>query len=263
MNAFKNKTVVTILAGIICVAILAFSYTNRVNKKISAIEVPVAKVDIAAREQITEEMITTVKVAASAITTNVYTNKADIINRYVNYNTKIPKGSLFYTNAVVDWDTMPDSAWGEIPDNETIVSLPVNNKTTYGNSIYPKDKIDIYYKTYDGSYLVIGKLIEGIEVLAVKDANGYHINQQSASQKDAVALIFSVPEEYHLLIRKALYLDGAQSLIPVPRNSTYSSSDIETNISSEYLRGLINNRSLNVPLDTVTTNDNGAVKVTK
>ena len=50
MKALKNKTVVTILAGIICIAILAFSYTNRVNKKISAIQIPVAKVDLFARE---------------------------------------------------------------------------------------------------------------------------------------------------------------------------------------------------------------------
>jgi Flp pilus assembly protein CpaB len=248
MNAFKNKTVVTILAGIICVAILAFSYTNRVNKKISAIEVPVAKVDIAAREQITEEMITTVKVAASAITTNVYTNKADIINRYVNYNTKIPKGSLFYTNAVVDWDTMPDSAWGEIPDNETIVSLPVNNKTTYGNSIYPKDKIDIYYKTYDGSYLVIGKLIEGIEVLAVKDGNGKHIFKKSSEQQSASALIFSVPEYLHLLLRQAQIVG---TIVPIVRNKNYNPE--ATTVSSEYIKNYIQAQTREVPLDTITT----------
>ena len=137
MKALKNKTVVTILAGIICIAILAFSYTNRVNKKISAIQIPVAKVDLFAREQITAEKIETIKVAASAVTKNVIRDTKDIEKKYVNYNTKIPKGSFFYTNAVVDWSVMPDSAWSEISDEYTVVSLPVNNKTTYVNSIYP------------------------------------------------------------------------------------------------------------------------------
>lgn len=263
MKAFQNKTVVTIIAGIICVAILAFSYTNRVNKKIRAIEVPVAAVDIPAREQITKDKIKRVKVASDAITRNVYTREEDIENKYVNFNTKIPKGSLFYTNAVVDWSVMPDAAWSDISDNNTVVSLPVNNRTTYGNSIYPGDRIDIYYKTSDNGLLVIGKLIEGIRVLAVKDSQGYHINQKSASQKDAVALIFSVPEEQHLLIRKAIYLDGATSLIPVPRNITYSSQEGETTISSDYLVGLINNRSRDIPLDVVTTGTGEQVKVTQ
>ncbi len=263
MKALKNKTVVTVLAGIICIVILAFSYSSRVNKKISAIEVPVAKVDIAAREQITKDKITKVKVASSALTKNIYINQNDIETKYVNYNTKIPEGSFFYANAVVDWSTMPDAAWSEISDNNTIVSLPVNNKTTYGNSIYPGDKIDIYYSTHDGDLLALGKLIEGITVLAVKDSQGYHINQKSATQKDAVALIFSVPEDQHLLLRKAIYLEGAQSLIPVPRNVAYSQSDVETNISSDYLKGLIESQCLNVPLDTVEDANANAVKVTE
>lgn len=262
MKVFKNKTVVTILAGIICVIILGFAYTSRVSKKINSTDVYVAKVDIAAREQITAEKMTTIKIASSALTKNVLRNEDSIKNKYVNYNTKIPEGSFFYANAVVDWSSMPDSAWGEIQDEHTVFSLPVNNQTTFGNSIYPGDKIDIYYKTNDGN-LVYGALITGIEVLAVKDSAGYHINQKSASQKDAVALIFDVDEEKFLLLKKAYYLDGANSLVPVPRNSSYSKSETETSVSSEYLKNLINNRTKDVPLDVVSNSNNTNVQVTQ
>ena len=262
MKVFKNKTVVTILAGIICVVILAFAYNNRVSKKIDSVDVFVAKVDLAAREQITAEKITKIKVAASALTKNVIRNEDNIKNKYVNYNTKIPEGSFFYANAVVDWSSMPDAAWGEIQDDHTVFSLPVDNQKTFGNSIYPGDKIDIYYKTNDGS-LVYGPLITGIEVLAVKDSAGYHINQKTASQKDAVALIFDVSEEMFLLLKKAYYLDGGSSLVPVPRNSTYSNTESETVVSSEYLKNLINNRSKDVPLDVVSKSDNANIQVTQ
>jgi len=60
-----------------------------------------------------------------------------------------------------------------------------------------------------------------------------------------------------------MYLEGSQSLIPVPRNIAYSQSDIETNISSEYLRGLIESQCLNIPLDTVEEATDNAVKVTE
>ena len=114
----------------------------------------------------------------------------------------------------------------------------------------------------DKELYVYGKLIEGITVLSVKDSQGYHINQKSASQKDAVALIYSVPEDQHLLLRKALFLNP-QGIVPGPRNSAYSQSDVEANISSDYLKGLINARCKDVPLDTVSNSNNNNVKITE
>ena len=231
---FHNKSIVTILAFIICLVILVVAYNYRINQATNLINVPVAATKLDARTEITEKSYKTIKVAASLITDNVITSTKDLLNHYVDYNTFIPEGGLFYKSAVVEWS-----------NNNTIVSFPVNATTTYGNSIFPGDKIDLYYQTTEDEKLVLGKLIEGIEVLAVKDDRGEHIFKRSADQRNASALIFSVPEEYHLLLRKAMYLSGG-SLIPVPRNANY---DKETNISSEYLKGLIESRTEQVTPD--------------
>ena len=217
---FKNKGVVTIVAIALCLAILFFAYRYRVNKAINAVSVPIATKTLESRKLIEEEDIKTVKVAYSMITSNVLINKENIIGKYVNYNTFIPEGSLFYDSAVVTWKQMPDSTWAEIDEGYTIVSLAVNSQSTYGNSIYPKDKIDLYYQGSIGNDRFVGKLIEGIEVLAVKDDKGNHIFKKSADQTNAAALIFAVPENMHLLLRKAIYLNGY--IIPVPRNSSYN-----------------------------------------
>lgn len=260
MKFLKNKTVVTIFSGLVCVLILVYGYIRRVNKEIRLTPVPVASRDILSREEITQNDIEMKQVAASALTNNIIRYQEQLVGgevkKYVNFNTKIPQGSFFYTNAVVEWSSMPDSAWSEISDENTIVSLPVNNTRTFGGSMYPNDKIDIYYHTQEGDLLVYGKLIEGIRILAVKDGSGYHIGQRSASQSDPAALIFSVPEDLHLLLRKALALSGAENLVPVPRNVNYTESNVETNISSEYLKALINEQCIDVPLDTVTTTTN-------
>ena len=89
-------------------------------------------------------------------------------------------------------------------------------------------------------------MIEGIEILAVKDAQGNHIFKKSSSQTNAAALIFAVPEELHLLFRKAYATSGAQSLIPIPRNANYNPI---TTISSDYLKSLILANTREVPLD--------------
>ena len=233
---FGNRGVVTLIAMIACIAIIFFAYKYRVEKEINAISVPYAVRDLPARTEITEDMIGSVKVASSMVTSTVIQNKNNVLGKYVNYNTYIPAGSLFYSDVIVNWDDMPDSAWKNIYTNYTIFSLPVGVTTTYGNSIFPGEKIDLYYQTFDGPKLVLGKLIEGIEVLAVKDSDGRHIFKKSSEQQEAAALIFSVPEDMHLLLRKAIIVSGSGSLIPVPRNANYNP---ETTISSLYLRNLI------------------------
>ena len=252
-----NKSIVTIIAGIACVVILAVAYRYRVNQKINAVSVPYAKVQINSREQVTDDKIGTVKVASSMITDNVVKNINNVKGKYVNYNTMIPAGSLFYSSALVEWSAMPDSAWSNIANDNTIVSLSVNTRTTYGNSIYPEDKIDIYYQNYDSNgKLIIGKLIEGIQVLAVKDTKGTHIFKKSAAQKTAAALIFAVPEDYHLLLRKAKYVGG--DLIPVLRNANYNP---ETNISSTYLKEFILSQTMDIQPDAIEDNTNEDITV--
>lgn len=243
-NLIKNKGIVTIVAGIICVVILIVAYSYRVNQAIHATNVPVAARRIEARTKIEKDMIKTVKVASSMLTSDVIQAPTLIEGKYVDYNTFIPEGSFFYTSALVDWEEMPDSAWSDIPAGSTIVSLSVNATTTYGNSIYPHDKIDLYYQTYDQGKLVVGKLIEGIEVLAVKDAKGKHIFKKSAEQTDAAALIFAVPEDDHILLRQAEELDG--TLIPVPRNAAYNPV---TSRASDYLVDLIKKQTFEVTQD--------------
>lgn len=249
-----NKGVVTIAAGVLCLVILFFAYRYRVDKAINAISVPYALRDIKARTEISKDDVGIVKVASSMVTDNVITSDANVIGKYVNYNTFIPAGSLFYASSVVTWDTMPDSAWSNIPEGYTVVSFPVNEKTTYGNSIFPGDKIDLYYSTYDSGKLVYGKLIEGIEILAVKDGQGNHIFKKSASQTEAAAFIFAVPEDLHLLFRKAYAISGSENLIPIPRNANYNPT---TTISSDYLKNLILQNTREVPLDYIDETTDG------
>ena len=177
---------------------------------------------------------------------NVVVNTNDILGLYANFNTVIPAGSLFYRSTLVTWAQMPDSAFADIPDGYTVVSLSVNTETTYGNSIFPGNYIDLYYAAYDETgKLILGKLIESIEVLAVKDSSGNHVFENNAELKTPSSLIFAVPEDMHLLLRKAGYLSG--EIIPVPRNATYSQNPSATVVSSEYIQDFILSKTVILP----------------
>ena len=236
---FHNKSIVTLISLIACIIILFFAYRYRVNTAINAVNVPIATRRINAREEITEELFTTVKVASSMITGNVILNKNDLLGKYINYNTFVPEGGMFYRSAVVDWNQMPDSAWADIQEGYTIFSLKVTSTSTFGNSIYPGDKIDLYYQNSLNGKIFLGPLIEGIEVLAVKDENGSHIFKKSSEQKNAAALIFAVPDDMFSIIKRAYYISGG-TILPVPRNATYNA---ETTLGNEKILSFIESNS--------------------
>lgn len=247
---FKNKQIVTIVSLILCFGILVFAYRYRVNKAIEAVSIPIATRDLKAREEIKPDCFETRKVAQSMLTENVITSVSELVPgndapaKYVNYNTFIPEGSMFYRSAVTTWDHMPDSIWSDLPDGQTVFSLPVNATTTYGNSIYPGDKIDLYFQGKEdgtGKYFV-GPLIKGITVLAVKDDNGSHIFNRSAEQKNAAALIFAVENDEFLFLKDAILVAGNGGLFPVPRNANYNIT-AEEEKGSDYIRKFVTTHS--------------------
>ena len=243
---FGNKNTITILCVILAVVVLWIFYNYRIKQQTNPVRVPVAKVEIQPRTLITDDMIEWKEVPNIMVTTNIVRLQNDIVGKYANYNTVIPAGSPFYQGTIVTWKEMPDSAWENIPNGYTIVSLKVNTETTYGNSIFPGNYIDLYYATYDETgKLLLGKLISSIEVLAVKDSSGNHVFENSGQLKQPNSLIFAVPEDMHLLLRNASYLSG--ELIPVPRNKEYSENPEATKVSSEYLQDFILSQTVILP----------------
>ena len=257
---FKNKNTVTIIAVLLSLVILYWAYTWRIKKATEPISVPYSLSELEPRTFITADMVSTRKVPGSMVTANVITNSSMIIGKYVSNDAVIPQGSLFYSNTLKTWEEMPRSVYADIPEGHTIVSLPVTLESTYGNSIFPGNYIDLYFVTRDrkSSKLILGKLIESIKVLAVMDGDGNNVFEKSIEVEPPASLIFSVPEKIHLLLRKALYLNG--SIIPVPRNAEYSTNPKETKISSSYLENLINSQTINVSeedLNEITTENGG------
>ena len=261
---FKNKQIVTILALIVCFGILVFAYRYRVDTAISAVSVPVATRDLKSRELITEDCFETRKVASAMLSENVIRDSSELIGdennpaKYVNYNTFIPEGSMFYSSAVTTWNNMPDSAWSDLEEGYTVFSLPVNAITTNGNSIYPGDRIDLYFKGIElnekGRYF-IGPLLNGITVLAVKDEYGNHIFKRTAEQKDTNELIFAVENDKFLFLKRAQSVEG--EIIPVQRNKKYSDEDNSSiEKASDYIVNYINANSK------ISTDDVNANKAT-
>ena len=246
----SNKNTVTILGVLLILVVLYVGYNYRIKSKINPIQVPYAVQNIKPRTRVTTDMIGTIDVPPAMLKGNPYTNKSDIIGKYVNVDSTIPQGSLFYARSLVSQDDLPDALISQYPDGYVLVNMDVTTASTYGNMIYPKNYIDIYLKVVNNidetekditDKIMIGKLIENVKVLAVIDANGNDVFSDLDNVGTPAQIIFAVPEEYHILLRKAMYLRSySATLIPVPTNESLKEEPGAVAISNESLKDFIN-----------------------
>lgn len=240
---FKNKNTVTILGAVAIIAILFIAYKFQVNRAITPIpNIPIAAETIQPRTKITSEMLDYMDIASTAVKDNVYRTSDEVIGKYSNYNTIIPQGSMFYKESLVAEDELPDAAFVDIPKNEIPYNFPVNMDTTYGNSIFPNNYIDIYMKAEDeNGKLMVGKLIENVKVLAVKDSEGNHVFEDSEEARTPAFLIFSLNAQMNILLRKASYMTTfSVELFPVPHGTSITTDEQTTLVSSQRLQEFIN-----------------------
>lgn len=243
-NFFKNKNTVTIIGVLAIILVLFFGYRYQINKQVSPVtNIPVAATTIQPRTKITSDMISYIDVAPIVLQKGeVYTASAAVIGKYSNYNTIIPTGSLFYKEAVVNEEELPDSAFVDVEEGEVPYNFPVTTASTYGNSIYTGNYIDIYMKAVNkNGKIMVGKLIENVKVLSVKDSSGKNVFENSAESRTPAYLIFGVVPEINILLRKASYMSSySVELFPVPHGATVASEEGETAVSSQTLKDFIN-----------------------
>lgn len=244
-----NKNTITILAILIGIVVLYFGYTWRVNQSISPTQVPYANQIIPAGEKITEEMIGYTDIPKDMLKdmNNIVTNPLSITGKLVKYDSKIAQNSFFFSEELMTEEEKPDSVFSNIKDGYTIFQLSVDNHMTYANSIMPDNSIDLYLRGKDETgALVYGRFISSIQVLAVRDKNGRDVFANSDEEREPKELLFAVPEDLFLLLKKTDYLGDFQ-VEPVPRNDSYSEHAGPTKIESEYLRNLVLSQTAVIP----------------
>lgn len=247
-----NKNTVTILGVIICLIILYVGYNIRINSKVELVAIPYAKETIQPRTYITDKMVGTMNVPKSFLVGDYYTKKENIVGKYSNYNTMIAKGSIFYRDLVVSKENLPDSAFQDVPEGYTVINYPVTIASTYANSMAPGSYINIYYKSLnDNDEVMFGKFLSNIKVLDVKDSSGRHVFENSDETRTPAYMLFAVPEETHLLLRKALYLSEYDvELLLIPNTAELTNEQKENvTVSSEDIKNFIESKTVFVSVN--------------
>ena len=249
---FSNKNTVTVICVLVAVLVLYIGYNMRIKAAVTPITVPYATKTIDSGTEITEDMVGTIQVPPSMLKGSPYRSVSQVLGKYASVDTIIPMGSLFYAKAVVSQAELPDSIIYNYPDGYVLVNMSLDINTSYGNAIYPGNYIDIYLKavnkldestsvTTQQDKIMVGKLIENVKVIAVLDSNGKNVFENLEENRMPSMMIFAVPPEYHILLRKAMYLRTYDAtLFPVPTNESLKETPGEVRISSQELQNWIN-----------------------
>lgn len=248
----QNKNTVTVLGVVAAIIILYVAYNMRVQSAINPINVPYAKEQISPGTQITSSMVGTRAVPPSMLEGDVITSQSAVIDKYASADTVIPAGSLFYSRTVVEKEQLPGNIILSYPKGYVLYNMSVTTETTYGNSVYPGNYIDIYLKAVnkiaegeemaaDANKIMLGKLMSNVKVLAVKDSTGQAVFSNLDEQRTPSMIVFALPEDYYILLKKAEFLRTYDStLIPVPTNESLKDEPGDLEISSESLKDWIN-----------------------
>ena len=213
-----------------------------------------AKQTIQPREKITDDLIAEVKLPVKVAELGALTNKSDIVDMHANYNTMIPKGSMFYKGTIVPRQELADISLLDIPKGYTLAYMPVTMLTSYTNSILPENYIDIYISTKNSNGMVlVGKLLQNVKILAVKTSDGLNVFENSNENRIPSIIQFALPNEQYILLKQidAINKYSTQAkldLAPVPINMEYKDSTgktIEPTVDSKYFKDYIENISQN------------------
>lgn len=267
-----NKNTVTVLCVLAGVGVLLFGYNYRVKQAVQPVNVPYALKRMEPKSKVEADNVGLIKVSGAFVeqTQDLVTSKQYIMANewYVNYDTVIPEGGLFYKSQLVKKENIPDTAFDDIDEGATIFSLSVNSHSTYGNSIMPGNFIDLYLKaTDDNGKVIFGKFIESIKVLSVRDSSGNDVFSDSQAEKSSSELLFAVKDNLFMLLSEASFVGGIE-IVPVPRNAAYrNEGDTEngTQVSKQELVDFIlakvselsDEVDLNTTMNDLNTNNNG------
>ncbi len=234
---------------------------NNLNTNINSEEiimVPYANQTIHPKTLITADMISYMKIVLSSLKNDYYIKASDIINMYSS--TVIPSGSFFYKNLLVTSADLPDSTLQDIPNGYTVVNYAVNMEMVYINSMYPGRDIDIYFNgVNDDEKVMFGKFMSDIRILDVRDNEGQKVFESSDDVRTPAYILFAVPEEWNLLIRKALYLNKySVKLTLVPSTETYDGENVDVVVSRKEIERFILDKTTNIDISELpsTTDEN-------
>ena len=208
----KNKKALVLLfstiAFILLVGLVCFIYCNN---KLKLQEVCIAKYSLNNRTLISQDEIEVVKVPKSYLNGNIILNKEDVVGKYVKINTRVPKGSFFYDDAIEEYEIIKDKLNSELEDDEVNFDLNANNINVNQSYLVKGMYVDLYLTIDKNNKVLSDLLINNVRIIGMYDVNHQEIKDYD-NKTILQSICLAVPKDTISYLYKAQVI-GQLSLV--------------------------------------------------
>lgn len=208
----KNKKALVLLFStivfILLVGLVCFIYCNN---KLKLQEVCIAKYSLNNRTLISQDEIEVVKVPKSYLNGNIILNKEDVVGKYVKINTRVPKGSFFYDDAIEEYETIKDKLNSELEDDEVNFDLNANNINVNQSYLVKGMYVDLYLTIDKNNKVLSDLLINNVRIIGMYDVNHQEIKDYD-NKTILQSICLAVPKDTISYLYKAQVI-GQLSLV--------------------------------------------------
>ncbi len=208
----KNKKALVLLFStivfILLVGLVCFIYCNN---KLKLQEVCIAKYSLNNRTLISQDEIEVVKVPKSYLNGNIILNKEDVVGKYVKINTRVPKGSFFYDDAIEEYEIIKDKLNSELEDDEVNFDLNANNINVNQSYLVKGMYVDLYLTIDKNNKVLSDLLINNVRIIGMYDVNHQEIKDYD-NKTILQSICLAVPKDTISYLYKAQVI-GQLSLV--------------------------------------------------
>ncbi len=203
----KNKKKLIGFVSIIMLCTLNYIvFQIMLEHTIDLVEVSVVKETLYPRDKIEKEDLMTIEVPRLYVHDGIYTSESDVIGKYLDIQSTLPKGSFLYKEILFNEEDLPDYPAMLLKDEQVAYSLSTDLKEMAGNTIVVGQKVDIYVSiAIRNEKPVVDYLLKGVRVVGVKDRKGLDLKNPE-STKIPYVVVLAIDEMY------IPYMESAQEV---------------------------------------------------
>lgn len=182
MKAYRKEWIVIVLSSMALILLCSCLGNIKSRALLELKEVPVACCDLKPRKRIEKGDYVMKEVPSAYLPTYVIQEEKEVLGKYLEIQGMVPCGSFFYESMLYDQSELPDYPESLLKEGQAAYTMPIDLARLGGSKVV-NQRVDVHVSiTKDGNKPVCGCLFKGARILAIKDHNGYDLDDKKSSK---------------------------------------------------------------------------------
>ena len=221
-----KKIILIAAAALVSISCLYFSISAYIRYSEHYVKVYVTSHQLYQRKQLEEEDLELIEAPREYLGNDVYTDKEDIIGKYVKLSCTLPKGSLIYKGSLED--DIRDLAGTYLKPGEVNFDIYTGEAKINSGSLGVGMNVGIYLTITTNDKPIADLLMNNCRITGLYDSQGRRIAPYDSDTRVQIVSL-AIRKEYVNILNKALVV-GSLSIIS--GSDTYD-TDLDCSLNEE------------------------------